>query len=59
MGQAAGTAAAMAVERGLDDLRQLDVAELREELRRAGMELDPRRHRAFAPESTPDPADAD
>jgi glycine/D-amino acid oxidase-like deaminating enzyme len=55
MGQAAGTAAAMAVEQELSDIRQLDVARLRADLAAHGVELDPRQHVAFAPELTPDP----
>jgi hypothetical protein len=54
MGQAAGTAAALALEAGLDDVRQVDVRALRSVLAAEGMELDPRKHRAFAPEITPD-----
>ncbi len=49
MGQAVGTAAALALEGGLDDVRQVDVPALRAVLAAAGMELDPRRHEAFAP----------
>jgi hypothetical protein len=48
MGQAAGTAAAMAVEEGADDVRQVDVPALRQQLTADGMELDPNRHRAFS-----------
>lgn len=59
MGQAAGTAAAMAVEGGLADIRELDVARLRRELTAAGMELDPGRHEPFFMGQTPDRADAD
>ncbi len=55
MGQAAGTAAALALETGVADLRSLDVSLLRSELARSGMELDPRRHQAFAPEVSTDP----
>ena len=56
MGQAAGTAAALAVEKGLDDVRGVDIAMLRATLTADGMVLDPRQHVAFAPELTPDPA---
>ncbi len=49
----------MAVEEGLDDVRCLDMGRLRQSLTAAGVELDPRKHRAFAPEVTPDPRDAD
>jgi len=49
MGQAAGTAAALALETGAGDIRALDVACLRAALAAAGMELDPARHQAFAP----------
>jgi hypothetical protein len=58
MGQAAGTAAALAVEAGIDDIRQLDIPALREQLSRDGMELDPHKHKSFAPELTPRPEDA-
>ncbi len=55
MGQAAGTAAALAVEAGARDIRQVDVCALRSELSRRGMQLDPRKHHAFTPELSPDP----
>lgn len=55
MGQAAGTAAAMAAEQALGDFRELDVDGLRADLAAHGVELDPRKHAAFAPELTPDP----
>ncbi len=55
MGQAAGTAAALAVEQGLDRLQQLDLESLRATLRNNGVELDPYKHSPFAPEITPDP----
>lgn len=48
MGQAVGTAAAMALELGIADVRQLSVDDLRAELRASGIELDPRRHRAYS-----------
>jgi hypothetical protein len=47
MGQAAGTAAALAVESGAADIREVPVSGLRTVLAGAGMELDPSRHRAF------------
>jgi hypothetical protein len=49
MGQAAGTAVAMALEQKLADIRQLDVRALQRELTAAGMELDPTRHKPFSP----------
>lgn len=49
MGQAAGTAVALALEAGHADLRDLDVRALQRQLSADGMELDPRRHAAFAP----------
>jgi ribulose 1,5-bisphosphate synthetase/thiazole synthase len=55
MGQAAGTAAAMTVAQGLGDVRDVDLETLRTILRGDGMVLDPNKHRAFAPEITPDP----
>lgn len=58
MGQAAGTAVAMAIEADLTDIRSLDVQALRQQLSQAGMELDPRKHKSFAPELTPNPEDA-
>jgi len=51
MGQAAGTAAAMAAAEGLADVRALDVGRLREQLTADGIELDPAKHKAFAPEA--------
>ncbi len=47
MGQAAGAAAALAAKAGIDEIRKLDIAKLREELSRDGMELDPLRHKPF------------
>lgn len=52
MGQAAGTAAALALEAGLHEIRDLPVAELRRRLAADGVELDPRRHTAFSPHSS-------
>ena len=49
MGQAAGTAAALAVEGKCGDLRQVNVKALRGELAKAGVELDPAKHTSFAP----------
>ena len=49
MGQAAGTAAALAVEQNLSDLRQVNVGKLQSILTREGIELDPSRHQSFAP----------
>jgi len=57
MGQAAGTAAALAVESGRDEIRRIDVARLRRVLSEDGMELDPRRHAPFAPEVSGGPED--
>ncbi len=53
MGQAAGTAVAMALEKGLADIRCLDVKELQPQLRTDGLELDPARHKPFSPHQTP------
>jgi hypothetical protein len=59
MGQAAGTAVALALEAGLRDVRELPVADLRRRLAADGLELDPRRHTAFAPHNSRlDAADA-
>jgi glycine/D-amino acid oxidase-like deaminating enzyme len=55
MGQAAGTAAALALEGGVEDVRAVDVSALQAILEAHGMVLDPRQHEAFAPELTPDP----
>ena len=52
MGQAAGTAAAFALEKNARDIRKIPVEELRRQLIRDGMELDPARHKAFALESS-------
>jgi hypothetical protein len=48
MGQAAGSAAALAVEIQATDMHEIDVQTLRNILKSNGMELDPRRHQAFA-----------
>jgi glycine/D-amino acid oxidase-like deaminating enzyme len=55
MGQAAGTAAAVALESGVESVRAVDVFRVRTILEADGMVLDPRRHAAFAPELTSDP----
>ena len=47
MGQAAGTAAAMAASSGCRDIRALPTADLRRALIDAGVELDPAKHAAF------------
>ena len=52
MGQAAGTAAALAVENRASDIRMVDVSELRRVLTESGMELDPRKHKAFGPDGS-------
>lgn len=52
MGQAAGTAAALAIEMGVRNLRDVPMDKLRNTLIADGMELDPRRHEAFAPHDT-------
>ncbi len=52
MGQAVGTAAAMATEIGCGDIHNLPITELRRNLINDGMELDPRKHTAFAPHNT-------
>lgn len=52
MGQAAGTAVALAVEMGVRDVRAVPVSTLRGVLTANGMELDPGRHKAFAPHDT-------
>ncbi len=52
MGQAAGTAAALAVEGSRGDIREIDIAALRETLAAAGVELDPAKHKPFAPQNT-------
>ncbi len=57
MGQAAGTAAAMAAARKLGSIKDLPVGELRRTLTDAGVELDPAKHKAFPPTAeseTPD-----
>jgi hypothetical protein len=59
IGQAAGTAAALAVEVCVDDIRAVDIKTLREQLTRDGMELNPKAHKPFAPEVTPNPEDAE
>jgi hypothetical protein len=52
MGQAAGTAAALAIEKGNRDIRDLAVPRLREILSADGIVLDPANHNAFAPNDT-------
>lgn len=52
MGQAAGTAAALAVECGGCDIRDVPVSVLRQILSKDAVELDPSRHNAFAPHDT-------
>jgi hypothetical protein len=59
MGQAVGTAAALAVEAELDNIRGVDISTLRDQLTADGMELDPSAHKPFAPEVTPNPKDAE
>jgi hypothetical protein len=59
MGQAVGTAAAMAAELGCDDINNLPITELRRNLHNDGMEIDPRKHTAFAPHNTNLDADDD
>jgi hypothetical protein len=59
MGQAAGTAAALAVEANLEDIRDVNIKDLRRQLTHDGMELDPSAHKSFAPEITPNPKDAE
>jgi hypothetical protein len=49
MGQAAGTATALAVGSGATDIRQISIADLRAALASNGLELNPRKHTAFAP----------
>lgn len=56
MGQAAGAAVALALEARVNDIRQVDIDLLRDELTRTGMQLDPKRHTAYAPASSADPA---
>lgn len=59
MGQAAGTAAALAVATSREDIRTIDIRTLRKRLTQDGIELDPHKHQPFAPEITPNPKDAD
>ena len=54
MGQAAGTGAALALQSGIEDLREIDVGELQAVLREHGLETDPAKHVPFATEQTPD-----
>lgn len=58
MGQAAGTATALAVEAGFSDIHHLDIKALRHQLTQDGVTLNPAKHKPFAPESTPNRADA-
>lgn len=59
MGQAVGTAAALAVEAAVPDVRQLSMQTLRATLAADGMELDPSKHQPFAPHNTRLDADED
>jgi hypothetical protein len=52
MGQAAGTAAALAVENGINNIRDVPISVLRNALTADGIELDPAKHQAFAPQNT-------
>jgi hypothetical protein len=52
MGQAAGTASALAIELDARDIRDVPVTELRKVLIADGVELDPRCHEAFARHDT-------
>lgn len=52
MGQAAGTAAALAVEADAAEIRRISIPALRDALAADGMELDPWKHQAFAPDNT-------
>jgi hypothetical protein len=52
MGQAAGTAAALAEESRAKNIRDISIAELRKILRADGIELNPSLHTPFAPEVT-------
>ena len=49
MGQAAGTAIAIAMTHGDADIHAVDVVQVRAELAQHGMELDPAKHTAYAP----------
>jgi hypothetical protein len=52
MGQAAGTASALAIELDARDIRDVPVAELRKVLAADGVELDPERHEKFVRHDT-------
>lgn len=52
MGQAVGTAAALAVEARYRNIRELPIEKLRAQLAADDMELDPAKHQAFAPDDT-------
>jgi hypothetical protein len=54
MEQATGTAAALAVEHGVKDIRDISITELRAELTASGVELDPARHKPAAQRKKPD-----
>jgi hypothetical protein len=58
MGQAAGTAVALALEEGCLDIHKVNINSLRDILTKDGMELNPANHKPFAPEPTPNRADA-
>jgi hypothetical protein len=48
MGQAAGTAAALALETGVSGVRDISIPDLRTILAADGIELDPDKHKPFA-----------
>lgn len=52
MGQAAGEAAALAVERNCADVRDTEINTLRQRLQEGGIELDPKKHTSFCVEET-------
>ncbi|MBN1563814.1 MAG: FAD-dependent oxidoreductase, partial [Anaerolineae bacterium] len=49
MGQAAGTAIALALTQNVDDIHDGDIVQIRAALSRMGMELNPEKHDAYAP----------
>ncbi|MCH8514427.1 MAG: FAD-dependent oxidoreductase [Kiritimatiellae bacterium] len=52
MGQAVGSAAALATELRTDNIRKVPMETLRAALTADGMELNPAKHRAFAPDNS-------
>lgn len=58
MGQAVGTAVALALEEGCLDIQKININSLLDILTKYGMKLNPANHKPFASEPTPNHANA-